>query len=580
MIKFLIGVAIGICVAVVVAVIVVFAVARVGERPVSVADGSVLVLKLEGDIPERAPVDLPIPFFQGRAPLTVKEVWDLLRKSAADSRIQAIVLEPAGVNAGWAKLQEIRGSIEKFKKSGKPVIAFLRTPGTREYYLATAADRIYMAPEDYLNVKGLRMELMFLRRTLDKLGVNVEILHAGKYKDFGDTFTRTSMTAETREVLDSVLDDLYAHLIGTIASSRKKTPEEVRALLDEGPFLSNQALPAGLVDALLYEDQVFGELKKRLKASEDPEKVSAREYARITPASLGLEGGPRIAYVVGEGGITRGDSGDNGISGPDGIGSEGFSRLLRRVKEDDKIRGVIVRIDSPGGDSFASDEIWREMNLLSKKKPTVISMSDAAASGGYYISMTGDPVIAYPGTFTGSIGVVFGKANLRGLYDKLGIDKQMLTRGRFADIDTDYTPMTEAQRQKLRHGIDENYRAFVAKVAEARKRPFEEIEPLAQGRVWLGSQARERGLVDELGGLDLALTRLKEKAGIGAEEKVTLVSYPPRRSLIEVLFGQTPSLFESSMNWLGPLKAIKGWDTALWMKGGMMRLMPYRIEVY
>ena len=192
------------------------------------------------------------------------------------------------------------------------------------------------------------------------------------------------------------------------------------------------------------------------------------------------------------------------------------------------IQGVIVRIDSPGGEVFASDDIWREMNLLSKKKPMVISMSDVAASGGYYIAMTGDPIVAYPGTLTGSIGVVFGKANLHGLYDKLGITKDMLSRGRFATIDSDYQPLTPDGREKLRSDIEDNYRSFVTKVAAARRRKFDAVEPLAQGRVWLGSQAKANGLIDELGGLDRALEIVKEKAKIPKGERVTLVTYPPQ----------------------------------------------------
>jgi protease-4 len=202
-------------------------------------------------------------------------------------------------------------------------------------------------------------------------------------------------------------------------------------------------------------------------------------------------------------------------------------------------------------------------------------MSDTAASGGYYIAMTGDPVIAYPGTFTGSIGVVFGKANLHGLYDKLGVNKELLSRGRFADIDSDYQPLSPAGRDKLRSAMDDNYRSFVSKVAEARRRKFEQIEPLAQGRVWLGSQAKANGLIDELGGLDRALDLVKEKAKIPKSQRVTLVTYPPKRSVFDILFGQSAeSAMESRLGGL-----LKGWQLRLWAKGGMMRLMPFTIDV-
>jgi protease-4 len=260
---------------------------------------------------------------------------------------------------------------------------------------------------------------------------------------------------------------------------------------------------------LRFEDQMWGELQGKIGV--EPKKVPLATYIRVPAASVGLRGNSRVALVVGAGEIVRGNPGNDGIGEPV-LTSYGFNSLLKQVANDSGIKGVVVRIDSPGGEVTASDEIWRQMNLLSKKKPTVISMSDTAASGGYYMAMTGDPIVAYPGTYTGSIGVVFGKANLRGLYQKLGITKDSDQRGAQAGIDSDYTSLTPEQRRILKDGIDESYRDFVGKVATARHRPFDQIEPLAQGRVWLGSQARTRGLVDELGGFDTAIRLLKKKA--------------------------------------------------------------------
>src|SRR6266478_1594715 len=247
MAKFLIGVLTGIILVGLFLVIAIFALARMREKPPSVADGSTLVLDLEGDIPERAPVEFPIPFLQRRTPLTVSDVWGTLRKATTDGRIRAIIFEPRDLSVGWGKLEEIRADLENFRKSGKPIYAYLKTPGAREYYLATAASRIYMESEDELNLKGMRFELMYFKKTLDKLGVQVEIEHAGKYKDFGDMFTRTNMSAETKEVLDSVLDDVYGRLVSTIATARKKSDGEIRATIDEGPFLAKQAVSKGLV---------------------------------------------------------------------------------------------------------------------------------------------------------------------------------------------------------------------------------------------------------------------------------------------------------------------------------------------
>jgi protease-4 len=571
MVKFLIGLVTGVLLVFLTIGILFFALLRFREKPPGISANSVLVLRLRGDLPERAPVEIPI-FSEGPS-LTVSNVWMSLRTAAADSHIKAVVLEPEGLNAGWAKLEELRGDLEQFRKSGKPVYAYLRTPTAREYYIATAADRIYLGPEDPLYLKGMRAEIMYFKKTLDKLGVSVEVEHAGKYKDFGDMFTRSDMSPETREVITSVVDDLYGNLIAHIAAGRKKTPEQVRALIDEGPFLAPEAEKAGLVDELRFEDQMWGELKSRLNSG-DLKRVKAETYVRVAPESVGLQGKSRIALVIGEGDITRGDP-DNTTSDGNGLTSSSFDKLLEQVAGDSSIRAVVVRIDSPGGEVTASDDLWRQMNLLSKKKPMVISMSDLAASGGYYMAMTGDPIVAYPGTETGSIGVVFGKPNLHGLYDKLGINKDAVQRGKNADIDSDYTSLTPDERQKLRQGIDASYQDFVTKVANARHRKFDEIEALAQGRVWLGSQAKPRGLVDELGGLDTAIEMVKKKANIPAAERVTVITYPPRRSVLDVLLRRSQEdMLETKLR-----QVFQGMPFHAWMRGGFLRMAPYQVVV-
>jgi len=571
MVKFLIGLVTGVLLVFLTIGILFFALLRFRAKPPDVAANSVLVLRLRGDLPERAPVEIPI-FSEGPS-LTVSNVWMGLRTAAADAHIKAVVLEPEGLNAGWAKLEELRGDIEQFRKSGKPVFAYLRTPTAREYYIATAADRIYLGPEDPLYLKGMRAEIMYFKKTLDKLGVSVEVEHAGKYKDFGDMFSRSDMSPETREVITSVVDDLYGNLITHIAAGRKKTPEQVRALIDEGPFLAPEAEKAGLVDELRFEDQMWGELKSRLNSG-DLKRVKAETYVKVAPESVGLQGKSRVALIIGEGDITRGDP-DSTTSDGNGLTSSSFDKLLEQVAGDSSIRAVIVRIDSPGGEVTASDDLWREMNLLSKKKPMVISMSDLAASGGYYMAMTGDPIVAYPGTETGSIGVVFGKPNLHGLYDKLGVSKDAVQRGKNADIDSDYTPLTADERQKLRQGIDASYQDFVTKVADARHRKFDEIEPVAQGRVWLGSQAKPRGLVDELGGLDTAIEMVKKKANIPASERVTVITYPPRRSVLDMLLRRSQEdMLDSKLR-----QVFQGMPFHAWMKGGFLRMAPYQVVV-
>jgi protease-4 len=569
--RFLLGFFAGILAAGLVGVILVFALIRLGgERKVSVPDSAALVLHLEGEVPEQAPIE--IPFFQEQQPMTVLETWQLLRKAAADSRIKALIIEPRDLRAGWAKIEEIRDDILTFKKSGKPVFAYLRGAGTHEYYLATAADQVFMAPEDLLDVKGLRVELMFVKGTLDKLGVEMEFEHVGKYKDAPDMYTRTSSSPETREVMNQILDRFFGDLIATIAEGRKRSADEIRAAVDAGPFVGKEAHERGLVDALAFEDEMYDRLKDRLKLGEI-KRIGENDYATIPASSLGLEGGAKIAFITGDGEITRGAPRDtNG----EGITASVMVRQMRAAADDKNIRGAILRIDSPGGDGIASDDILHEAKLLSQKKPLVISMSDLAASGGYFIAMTGDPVIAYPNTLTGSIGVFFGKVNLRGLYDKIGLKKELLTRGKFAAIDTDYGPLSDAERARLQTEIEVFYRGFVERVAAGRKRPYGEMEPLAQGRVWLGTQAKQNGLIDELGGIDRAIELVKQKAKIGAGEKITLVTYPQRRSLWDLLMNRS----DDSAQVESRVRALFGkLPVHSLMHGGVMRLMPYTIEV-
>ena len=430
--------------------------------------------------------------------------------------------------------------------------------------------------------------MMYFKNTLDKLGVQVDVEHAGAYKDYGDQFTRSSMSPETKEVMNSLADDLYSDLLNTIAKGRSKDSAAVRTIIDNGPFLATQAKNYGLIDDIRYEDQIFGEMKTTLHQSE-LKKTSEKEYSSVTDASAGLGGAgattDQIAFVVGEGSITRGDDADT-----DGLQSGVFIRMLEKVGSDSAVKAAIIRINSPGGEVVASDDMLRAMNLLVKKKPVVISMADEAASGGYYMAMTGSPIVAYPGTITGSIGVVFGKPDLHGLYDKLGVTKDSVSRGKFAMIDSDYTSLNPEERAKLKEGIDATYQDFLSKVATARKKSVSDIEPIAQGRVWMGDQAKDRGLVDDLGGIDLAVQKARQMAGIAASDHVSLVVYPAKRSLLDYVMQMagTDSSDNASAKAMDALLSRAGLAnvrTALhdshlgvWMHSGMFRMTPYAFD--
>jgi protease IV len=555
--KYLLGLVSGFVLAALAGVIVFFSAVRWGERRPDVPQGATLILSISGAIPEKPGLSLP---WQDSSPLTVYDAWNVLRMAAADTRIQAVWLAPSGVDAGWAKLAEIRAGLLRFGQSGKLVAAYLRSPGAREYYLATAAGRIAAAPIDLINLKGLRAELSFYRGTLDKLGVVPEIEHVGRYKDAGDMLVRTSSTPETREVINSILDARFDDLVQAMSQARHQTPEQIRATLDEGPFLGAQAKERGLVDDLFFEDQFAESLAKQL-GQKELKKVYASDYRRFPASRLGLEGRTRVAMLVAEGDILH--STGNALLDDEEIASTSFIQEIREVAKDDRYKGVILRVNSGGGDAIASDEILREIQLLSKKKPLVISMSDVAASGGYSIALSGDPILAYPQTITGSIGVIYGKFNLRGLYDKLGVTKETLTRGKHADLDSDYQPLTDEGRRKLRESLEGIYHSFVQQVAAARRKPYADIDQVAQGRAWLGSQSKSIGLVDEFGGIDRSIELLKQRMGCPPSEKLRVVLLPRQRSWIERL---------ASGEW-------SHWREQIHAPASLQKRMPYSVEI-
>lgn len=573
MAKFLLGILVGVVVAVLLAVVCVVAVGRLfGNKQPVISPNAVIVLGLTGEIPESLPVDLPIPFLQPPGAPTVTDVWNSLHRAASDNRVKALLIQPRGLTAGWAKLQEIHRDLQDFKKSGKPVYALLQSPGSKEYYLGSIADRVYLSPDDALEVKGFRIEETYFKNTLDKLGIGVEVDHIGRFKDAGDAYTRTGMTPETREVLNQVLDQLFGDFCSTVAAGRHKTADAIKALVDLGPFTAVQAKAVGLVDELGYEDEVFSELKRKTGVS-NLNRVPFRTYFRATPSR-----GDRIALLVGEGEITRGEP-DEGFNSQISLSSGAFTKIVRRVRDDSSVKGVILRIDSPGGDAVASDEILHELKLLSKAKPVVVSMSDVAASGGYFISMTGDPVLSYPNTITGSIGVLYVRPNLRGLMDKLGLQQEVIARGKLANLDSLTMPLSDAARQKLHESIEWTYKEFVSKVASARRKTYDQIDPLAQGRVWMGAQANQNGLVDQLGGLNESIALIRKKAHLTEGGETNLVTFPPRQSLLDVLMNTPTSAVAESILERKIRTALPVLPTASLLKGGMLRLLPYSLVV-
>jgi protease-4 len=507
----------------------------VGREP-AVPRQSVLVLRVGGNLAEVGGTDV-VGYLRGAKTPTVRAIVDNLRKAKVDARVQSVLLKPTGFDSPyWGKVQEIRDAVLDFRKSGKPVYAYLEYGGDREYYLATAADKVFMLPAASLDLSGLATYALFLRGTLDKIGVVPDLHHIGDYKTASNQFTEKTYTAAHREMDQALNVDLYEQLVRGIADGRKKNDADVRALLDDGPFLPEDALRAGLVDDVLYEDQV----DEKIGNTRRERQLDGDDYARISNSSLGLNRGPRVAVIYAAGTINSGKSGYDAVNGAI-VGSDTLNEYIRQARRDSSLRAIVLRIDSPGGSATASDAIWRELMVARSEhadRPLVASMSDLAASGGYYIAMPAQTIVAQPSTLTGSIGIFGGKFVTGGVYEKLGAHIESTSIGRNAEMNSPVRPYSPAELKKVEEQLHAFYDQFVEKAAESRHTKPERIDQLAQGRVWTGRQAKENGLVDELGGLDRAIAIAKSRAKISDETEVELVVYPPRKSFYEVLSEQ------------------------------------------
>jgi protease-4 len=496
------------------------------SRGPSVPSRTTLELRLNGDVAEVQGSDIFEQFMPEQP--TVRGIVETLRRAKADPRVSHLIVRPTGSGAFWAKTQEIRDAILDFRKSGKKTVAFLEFGGDQEYYLATACERVYLLPTSSLDLKGLATYEVFLRGTFDKIGVVPDLLHIGDYKTAVNTFTEKTFTPAHREMTESLNRDTFEHLVQGIATARKKTPQEVRALIDRGPFTPEDALTEGLVDDLAYLDQI-----DERAGLGDLTRTELDDYTRAVGQGLRFGRGDRVAVIYAVGTISSGRSGE----GPDGTyaGSDTLVEYIQEAKDDPSIKAVVLRVDSPGGSSVASDVIWRELMLLREEKPLIVSMSDLAASGGYYIAMAGHVIVAEPGTLTGSIGIFSGKFVTGGTLQKLGANVESVSSGKFADMNSPVRPYNAEERAKVEEQMQHFYDQFVEKVAQSRNSTPAKIDAVAQGRVWTGRQAREIGLVDSLGGLSTALEAARERAKIPANRDVELVVFPPRRSFFEVL---------------------------------------------
>ena len=569
-------------VATVLSIVLAFAAYLASGRGPSVPEESVLVMRPGGELVEVVPDDVVGQVLGGET-ATVRGFIESLQKARHDPRITAVLLLPSTLDLPfWGKVQELRDAIVDFRRSGKSVVAFLEYGGDREYYLASAADRVFLLPTSPLDLTGIASYEVFLRGALDKLGAYPDFVHVGAYKTAVNQFTEKGFTPEHREMTESLNRDLYEQLVRGIAEARKKTPDEVRRLLDEGPFTPEAARQAGLVDELAYLDQLDDRVAALKLNEQSRERIEEEDYRRVSLRSLGVGGSSRIAVLYASGVIASGSSTQDTVNGAV-VGSDTMVEQLELIRDDDSIKAIVLRVDSPGGSSVASDVIWRELSITRDQKPSrplIASMSDLAASGGYYISMPAQVIVAQPGTLTGSIGIFGGKVAIGDTLEKVGITTAVVQSGRNATLGSPFEPFTVEQREKLMTYMQSFYDGFVRKAAASRHRTPEQIHAVAQGRVWTGRQAREQGLVDELGGLDRAVAIAKERAGIPADEQVQLVTFPPRRTLFEAISDQLGSA-PSTQLW-ALLGAAEGRAMAtitapvrLFRRGEPLALMPY-----
>jgi protease IV len=519
----------------------------VGGQP-SIRSNSALVLRVNGDLGEIEPGGLVGSLFE--PPLTVPSVVEALRKAKVDRRVTSVIIRPTSTASLWGKVQEIREAIVDFKSSKKPIIGFLEYGGEQEFYLASACDKVYLTPTASLDLTGMANYELFLRGMLEKIGAYPDALHIGDYKTASNTFTEHTYTAAHREMAESLNRDLYEQVLKGIAAGRQKSDREVRAMIDHGPFLPEDAVRAGLVDDVAYED----ELDDKVRLGQGNVKfLEHHDYRGVSSASLGLNRGPRIAILYAVGIIGSGESNYDSPAG-DVVGSDTIVRYLRKTRADNSIKAIILRIDSPGGSAIASDVIWREVQLTRAAKPVIASMSDVAASGGYYIAMPAHKIVAQPATLTGSIGVVMVKFVIDGTLKKAGINVESVSQGRYANLYSPIRPFNPEERAKIQEQMQATYDTFVEKAAAGRHTTPEKIDAIAQGRVWTGQQAQGIGLVDELGGLERAIAVAKEQAKIARDSEVELEIYPPKKSLYESLADP----FGSSMDRGAAIAALFG----------------------
>jgi protease-4 len=502
---------------------------RKGKVPSSVILEANLEQPLVEDIPET-----PAAKFALNERMTVRDVVDAMDRASVDDRVKGMVARVGAVQMGMAQTQELRQAVQRFRAHKKFAIAYAETfgefgPGNASYYLATSFDQIYLQPSGDIGLTGLMLESPFVKGTLDKLGMRFHGDHRYEYKNAMNTLTETKFTAPHKEAMQKVLNSWFAQLKDGICTTRGIAPDQFQALVDKGPYLGKEALDAKLVDGLAYRDEVYDQVKKK---AGDAELLYLNKY--LDRAGRPHEHGKTVALVFGAGGVSRGKSEYNAVNGSQTMGSDTVAGAIRAAVADKDVKAILFRVDSPGGSYVASDTIWREvMNSRKAGKPVIVSMGDLAGSGGYFVAMGADKIVAQPGTITASIGVLGGKVLTSGFFDKIGLSWDEVHNGANATMFTGLQDYTPAEWQRFQSWLDRVYVDFTNKVADGRRLPKERVLEIAKGRIWSGEDAKALGLVDELGGFDTALNLVKKAINVAEKDEINIVVFPRQKTLLE-----------------------------------------------
>jgi protease-4 len=526
-----------------------------------------VVLPIHGSYPELRPRRDLLSLLPAETSLI--EMRTAVEMIAGDRRVQTVVLRFGTLQAGMSTLYSLRRLLLDLRDKGKRLVAWMPSAATRDYYVASVCDEVILPPAGWLSLLGLRFEAIFLKDTLALAGIGADFEAIAEYKTAPDTFRRTTMTEPHREMLNAILDSAFDEIVAAIAEGRTLGPARVRELIDHMPLTPAEAIEAGLVDAVLYED----ELGAYLSTGDDPVSLLAwRDAARVLRKPIKWSTRQRIGVVSLEGVIVPGRSRRIPAPLPPSIpfgtqaGADTIVQALRAAEADEHVKAVVFHVETSGGAALASDLIWREVRRLRERKPVVVLMGGQAASGGYYVAAPANRIVARPTTLTGSIGIWGGKFTLAGLYARLGLGHEAVQRGAMAGIYSETAPFSEKERERIRHELGTNYALFKSRVTEGRGMTEEQVEEIARGRVWTGAQAREIGLVDELGDLQTALTIAKELAHLDPEQEYTVVQVrPPRRTLLPPPFSGAEQGAESLGTAMLRLTRERVWALAPWM---------------